>query len=57
MELRDSEILTISYGMILREKIVKIVDTRMIYENCTAEIDSRTMADQDCVWCMDGRLL
>ncbi len=36
--------------MILREKVVRIVDMRQeIYENCTAEINSRTMADQDRV--------
>ncbi len=28
METRDFEILTFSYGMILREKVVKIVDAR-----------------------------
>ncbi len=51
--MRDFEILTKSCSMILRRKVVKIVDTRVIYENCTAEIISRTMADQDRVWC-DG---
>ncbi len=29
---------------------------RVIYENCS-EINSRTIADQGRVWCMDGRLL